>query len=246
MSYEEKLRCIRTKCGGQLTIPIKLVTKGDVVIDVARCSNCRRSYKFLLPLSEKSLWLPLINLGFFSCDVCGTSNIDNWKYQGHTVGASNRIKVVMRCKNCGHNRAKVATDDLWNDLKATLKKPAEPPPPATFNCPHCNMEVAENTSICPNCNIEILCDKCGSPIRSNAKFCGSCGDPVEKIEASPGISHIDAQICPVCQEEFEAGSIFCPVCGQELVCDKCGTVVREGALFCVNCGDEIKKGELSE
>ncbi len=252
MNYREKFSCIRTKCGGQLTVPIKVVIKGKRVVEVARCPSCHRSYKYVLPLEEKDQWLPFIAQRFFDCDVCGTSNANNWQYHGHEWhpywywAHAHRMRILIRCINCGKRRAKVASTQLWADIICPIEKPPETPKEHALTCPHCNAEIPPDTKICPSCNLEIICDKCGAPILPNANFCRECGDPVQKIKVPSDIDPYQERICPTCQEVYEEGSIYCPVCGQELICDKCGAVIREGALFCVNCGDEVKKGELSE
>ncbi|MHA1276202.1 MAG: zinc ribbon domain-containing protein [Candidatus Helarchaeota archaeon] len=253
MSYLTKFNCIRTKCNDQLIIPIKIVVKGDKGILIARCPKCHRSYKYILPMAEKDEWIHILAPGFFMCDVCGASNDRNWSYQGqqwhpywYWAHQTDRIRIVITCQNCGKRRAKVSSAQVWADLQKPLKAPTEMPPVSTLICPHCEVEIPEGSKFCPNCKVEIICDKCGAPILPGANFCRSCGDPVEKIEISEKDEPYKDYVCPTCQEEFEEGIIFCPVCGQELICDKCGTRVREGAIFCVNCGDEITRGELSE
>ncbi|MFX1293943.1 MAG: zinc ribbon domain-containing protein [Promethearchaeota archaeon] len=249
MDYEKKLKCRNTKCKSQMTVPIKLVIKGSKIVDIARCPNCHRSYKILLPPKDKDQWIHLTALGFFTCDVCGTSNEDNWEYRQHPFQSNyNRTRIVMKCKNCGKGRAKVASNKLWNDIYARIKKVTEIPSTYTLKCPHCNVEIAEGTKVCPGCKVVIGCEKCGAPIIFGAKFCNQCGGTIKKIKIKTpaDLETYPENICPTCNEEYENGSIFCSVCGQELICDKCGIVIREGALFCVNCGDEIRKGELSE
>ncbi len=246
MSYEKKLSCITKRCQNQLTVPIKVVVKGKVVVDVARCPKCHRSYKYLLPLDQKDQWMPWVTPGFFLCDVCGMSNADNWKYSGAAGAPSvNRIRIVMHCKNCRAARAKVASAQLWTDITKALEKTPEAPPVAKLICPHCAAEIPLNSKVCPKCSATIVC-KCGAPFIPDAQFCNQCGHPVEKIEAKVTPEPSQEGVCPTCQEKFEQGSAFCSVCGQELFCDKCGAPIREGALFCCNCGDPVRKGKLSE
>jgi hypothetical protein len=253
MSYLTRFNCIRTKCNDQLIVPIKLIVKGDNAVLVARCPACKRSYKYILPMAEKDEWLPILAPAFFMCDVCGTTNNTNWKYQdnmGHPYRSwsnrANRVRIVLTCQQCGKRRAKIASVQLWTNLQRPLERVVETPPAPTLKCPHCDAEIPEDSKICPSCKLELVCDKCGERILPSANFCRNCGDPVTKIEIPGESDTFEERICPTCNEEYEEGSIFCSVCGQELICDKCGTAIREGAIFCVNCGDEVTKGELSE
>lgn len=246
MSYVKKLNCTRKKCGDKLTVPLKLVVKGDKVIDVARCPTCHESYKFILPLKDKSQWIPLMK-PLFSCDVCGTA-IENWQVIGgdYMLYHAERLKIIMQCKKCGTRRAKIVSRVLWPDLTAKIEEKPEVPPPPELKCPSCNEAIPADAKVCPNCNIEVICDKCGVPIMPGAKYCNMCGDPVEKIEI-PAASEMPMEnICPSCEQEYEEGSNFCSICGQELKCDKCGTMIREGAKFCAECGDPVNQGKLSE
>ena len=249
MSYTGKLNCKRKKCGDKPTVPLKLVVKGDKVIDVARCPTCHEGYKILLPLKDKSQWIPLMK-PLFSCDVCGTA-IENWQVIGgdYMLYHAELLKIIMQCKSkkCGIRRAKIVSRVLWPDLMALMKKPPEaPPPPPEFKCPNCNEAIPADAKVCPNCKIEVVCDKCGTPVLPGSKFCVKCGDPVEKIEIPIAAEGPQEGVCPSCEAENEEGSNFCGICGQELKCDKCGTPIREGAKFCNECGDPVKQGKLSE
>lgn len=242
-SYEDKLSCKKKKCrakaSGALTVPLKLITKGDKLLDIARCPICHDSYKVVLGMSDRDKWIPLIGKAFFTCDVCGTLNEDGWQVTG-----SDRLKVITTCKSCRKKRAKVISRNLWDDVVSQIKKPIEPPAPE-LKCPHCEAPITEGQKVCPKCNTEILCDKCGSLIAPGAGFCSNCGDKVEKFEPPPTTPPLERE-CPTCSEEYPEGAKFCAVCGQELVCDKCGAPIREGAQFCTQCGDPVQKGSLSE
>jgi hypothetical protein len=247
MSYEKKLNCTRKQCGVKLTVPIKLVVKGDKLIDVARCPTCHLTYKFILPMKDKSQWISLMKQ-LFSCDVCGTA-IENWQVIGgdYMLYHADRVKLIMLCPRCGTKRAKVVSRVLWPDLTAKVEeKPEIPPPPETKKCPNCNEDIPVDAKVCPNCNREVVCSKCGTPILPRASFCNQCGSSVEKIEAPEEVEAPSTNICPSCEEEYEEESVFCPICGQELVCDKCHSRLMDGASFCTNCGDPVRKGKLSE
>lgn len=246
MSYENKLNCKRKQCGNKLTVPIKLIVKGDRVIDVARCSSCHVSYRFVLPLKDKSQWISLMK-PIFTCDVCGTPN-ENWQVIGgdYMLYHADRLKIMIQCKKCGTRRAKVVSKMLWPDLTAKIEEQPETPPPPEQKCPNCNETIPADAEVCPSCNFEVVCSKCGAPILPGAKFCNQCGNPVEKMEVPVASEEPMEHVCPSCEEEYEEDSNFCSVCGQELKCDKCGTVIREGAQFCHECGNPIKKGKLSE
>jgi hypothetical protein len=235
MSYTNKLICKRKKCQGQLTVPLKVIVKGDKVVDIARCPKCHESYKFVLPLRDKDVWLDMLGEPFFSCDVCGTLNPK---------------KILMTCINpkCRKRRAKVVSRAVWNELASFAKgeQPTTIPAPE-LKCPHCGASITEDTKFCPACKKEVICNKCGSPIIGGSSFCGSCGDKVETAAPAGAVSAEEKEnVCPSCNEEVPEGSVFCGVCGQELVCDKCGANIREGAKFCGNCGDPVRAGDLSE
>jgi len=258
MSYMDQLTCKRKKCAGELIVPLKIVQKGSGAVIVGRCPRCHESYKVLLNLNDKDKWSPTVAEAFFRCDVCGTDNSDNWEYAGSGFGGSawgyhpywywqnrqERLKIAIKCKNCGKKRAKSVTSDLWADISKAIEAPPEKPV-AALKCPHCGADITPDTKACPSCKKEIKCSACGSPIAPNARFCSSCGDKVELVEV-PASPDEKANICPTCQEAFNEGSIFCSVCGQELHCDKCGSRIAEGAIFCTNCGDAVTKGDLSE
>ncbi|HUX99439.1 MAG TPA: zinc ribbon domain-containing protein [Candidatus Deferrimicrobium sp.] len=250
MSYTNKLVCKRKKCQGQMTVPLKVIVKGDKVVDIARCPKCHESYKFILPLRDKDVWMEMLGEPFFECDVCGTANPKNWQVMGgdYAMRHAERLKILMTCGKCRKRRAKVVSRALWNELAgfAKVEQPAEIPSPE-MKCPHCNASITEDTKFCPTCKKEIICNKCGAPIIGGSLFCGSCGDKVETLAPTGAISAEDREnICPSCNEDVPKGSVFCGVCGQELVCNKCGAKIREGAKFCANCGDPVRAGDLSE
>ena len=246
MSYQEKLSCKRKKCSMDLTVPMKLIVKGNSLIDVTRCPRCHETYKRILPMSDKKGWIRLVARPFFQCDVCGTANEDNYHVVGgnYNLWHANRLKTITVCRNCRKKRAKVVSRTLWPEIVGEIKGPAEIPAPE-LNCPHCDAAISEGTKTCPTCKKDLLCSTCGAPTAPQASFCSSCGDKVIGIEA-PAVGPPKERICPACHEQYDEGSIFCSVCGQELMCDKCSSVIREGALFCTNCGDAVTKGDLSE
>lgn len=54
-------------------------------------------------------------------------------------------------------------------------------------------------------------------------------------------------ICPNCQAEVSAESLFCSSCGNKMekeekvvTCVSCGAKLEDGARFCVNCGTKIQ------
>ena len=54
-------------------------------------------------------------------------------------------------------------------------------------------------------------------------------------------------ICPKCQAEISAESLFCSSCGtkiekeeKKVTCSSCGAQIEEGARFCVNCGTKVQ------
>lgn len=58
----------------------------------------------------------------------------------------------------------------------------------------------------------------------------------------------DVVVCPECDEEYPAGTNFCPKCGVHTVavtkgkyCTACGAMLADGAAFCHNCGQKVVK-----
>lgn len=107
MSYRELLGCKRPSCAGTLTIPVKLVIKGPKLIDVARCPECHRTYKFILSMGDKRQWLPLIGDTFFQCSICGTRS------HLHIISRGSKFKANIKCENCEKKEAKVISRNLW-------------------------------------------------------------------------------------------------------------------------------------
>ncbi len=54
---------------------------------------------------------------------------------------------------------------------------------------------------------------------------------------------VKGQFCVSCGAPLEAGSVFCPNCGQRVdeksVCPNCGAAVAEGSAFCNKCGTKL-------
>ena len=54
----------------------------------------------------------------------------------------------------------------------------------------------------------------------------------------------DKVMCEHCHTTYDAGTNFCPVCGNKTVsmakkCKACGAVLAEGAVYCQNCGTKV-------
>ncbi|NVM52303.1 MAG: hypothetical protein HWN66_01285 [Candidatus Helarchaeota archaeon] len=121
--YRKEFRCRNKYCAGLLTIPVKLISKGRKIVNVARCPICHASYKYDLPLNEKDQWLSLIRQLFSQCDLCRTDNDIQF------ISRGSKLKGVFRCKYCGKRRVKVISSHLWDDLMwAKVEKPPFAPP----------------------------------------------------------------------------------------------------------------------
>jgi len=120
--YVEVLSCKQKKCMRKITIPLKLIKKGSVVIDIARCPQCLKSYRIVLLLAEKKQWLSIIGKTFFQCSYCGVMNDDNWEIR-HGVDLWSVSKTVTRCKNCDRKFVKKLTEEIWTDLVIEFDKP---------------------------------------------------------------------------------------------------------------------------
>ncbi len=108
-NYPEELSCHKCR---ERTIPKKLVLKGKIYVNVARCPSCHNAFKYSLPLSEKSQWVPLICQDFFRCYVCGTLNEEKWQL----IRTRTLCKTVTQCKRCRVKYAKVVSTDLWGSI----------------------------------------------------------------------------------------------------------------------------------
>jgi RNA polymerase subunit RPABC4/transcription elongation factor Spt4 len=212
MIYQAQLTCKQKKCGTALTIPLKLVVKDDKLIDVARCSKCHDSYKFILPMNEKDQWLPLVGKAYFQCDECGTANEDNWKFAKDIMLVNTPlVKTITKCKRCGKERAKIISRSLWEGVAAQIKTPTTPAPAAA---PAPAPAAAPPRTAAPS--RPITPPPTALPPTTRLK-CPSCGTAVG----------VDAKICPKCRIE--------------LMCDKCGARILPGAKFCGACGDPVER-----
>ncbi|MHA1269589.1 MAG: double zinc ribbon domain-containing protein [Candidatus Helarchaeota archaeon] len=245
------------KCGGdQKMSVVKAVMKGLKLVLANRCPKCKTTKRIVLDYNDKKNWMDEVGEAFFTCDLCGAVNKDN--FAGHTYLAPNPAaywyyygearKIAFICKNCGSRRIKVTTGDFWNNLEPYSrtdkdKPPAPEPEPIVkeLNCPKCEKPIKNTDDKCSNCGLELICDKCGAPLVPGSNFCSNCGDKVETFNIPASKS--DEKICPSCHESITDDQIFCIRCGQEIKCDKCGTEILEGALFCRECGDPVNQGD---
>jgi len=185
----EKIKCPRPKCGGQLTVPIKLVRKGTDIVDVAACPNCHKKYKIYFNANQKDEVAQLFKDSIYYCDVCGTDNHGNF-VEGETWEMDRR-KIVVRCKNCGKKRAKVVTETILKKIES-LKEAQEQESrvenePADSveqikqelrQCPSCGAMCDPEHLFCSSCGTPLLCPKCQKPLPLGAKFCMSCGTQI--------------------------------------------------------------------
>ena len=186
----DKIRCQKSRCKGQLTVPIKLVVKGPSIVDVCRCPSCHKDYKLYFNPSQEDDVIELFKDSFYFCDVCGADNKGNF-VEGETWEMDRR-KIVMRCSSCGKKRAKVATEKLLNKIEKFDESPkAEAPQTqveqqSTFDpsegrqCPACGTIVDPDYLFCTECGQILLCDRCRKEVKMGSKFCQFCGGEIEK------------------------------------------------------------------
>ncbi|MFX1298832.1 MAG: hypothetical protein ACFFD2_28735, partial [Promethearchaeota archaeon] len=143
MSYIRFLKCHQRNCGEIFTVPIKLIIKGNKLIDVTRCPNCHRSYKIVLPMTDKNQWFPIIEQLLFKCYKCGETHIED--YDLHRP-LSKRLKFVFRCRKCRKKIAKVISRTLWNDLvELSLEPLPKVEAPTSYELPEKEIPAPEPT-----------------------------------------------------------------------------------------------------
>ncbi len=91
---------------------------------------------------------------------------------------------------------------------------AKPGAPVTGGvvCPDCQNRIPADARFCPLCGHQQLvlsqCVNCGKNLAPNAKFCSKCGHSSNAIPQNI--------VCPGCETENVADSMFCNHCGQKL------------------------------
>jgi membrane protease subunit (stomatin/prohibitin family) len=79
-------------------------------------------------------------------------------------------------------------------------------------CQDCKLPVPKDAHFCHHCGHQIIvfnkCGVCGKNLAANAKFCSRCGTPATQKPVE--------KICPGCQTQNLAESIFCNHCGEKI------------------------------
>ena len=183
----EKVKCPRPKCNGQITIPIKLVSKGPDIVDVAVCPSCHKKYKIFFNPNLEDEFAELFKDTLYYCDQCGTDNYGNY-VEGETWEYDRR-KIVVRCKGCCKKRAKEVTERILKKIEAQRQPEAEtkkipeqvtseePEPGSTElrKCPACGTMCDPKHLFCSSCGNKLLCPKCLNELKPGAQFCMFCG-----------------------------------------------------------------------
>jgi len=119
MNYKEYLKCQRAKCLGLLTVHIKLVVKGNKLVDVARCPECRRLY------TTEISWVAGACAGASWADSTCATTSEKIKFD-----QAKRSQTSGRCPHCGkstHFTLPLSTMNIW------IKNIAQ----NFFRCTHC-------------------------------------------------------------------------------------------------------------
>lgn len=166
MDYEAQLKCKTHSCAGVLTIPIKIVVRGDLAIMITQCYKCKHKDKVTFSIVELDQWLSLIRDLFNRCENCGMVIPHEWKMvsarnmRGFSLQRHSNLGLANPCLNCMRNGPKSLDSWLWSLLKDQPESPLKVPP-------------------APPLNNNLFCRYCGSSLMPGALFCGECGSKTD-------------------------------------------------------------------
>jgi hypothetical protein len=162
MDFEAQLKCKTHSCEGVLTIPIKIVVRGDLAIIMKQCYKCKHKDNVTFPIAELDQWRSLIADLFNRCENCGMVISPEWKIvsagnmHGTPLQKHHNFGLANPCFQCRRNGPKSVDTWLWSLLK---EQPASSP----------------KVPIAPPLNTTLFCRYCGSSLLPGALFCGECG-----------------------------------------------------------------------
>lgn len=113
MDQKKQLNCKSSKCKGQSTIPLKVISGKHKLLYIARCPNCHKEYKDYFSFGEREDLIEFIRPQFTACDACGANNSDNWEPVPFT---SKLETIIFQCNHCGKKRKKTATPILMKEI----------------------------------------------------------------------------------------------------------------------------------
>ncbi len=101
--------CRMPLCSYALTIPVKMVFKGNYLIVASRCPKCKRGYKSIISIDDTDTYSTFFKV-FFQCDICGADNSENWDFMDdfdvNKLMDISILKIYFRCNNCNGFRTK--------------------------------------------------------------------------------------------------------------------------------------------
>ena len=114
-------------CEYELTIPISLTIKDNSLINLARCPKCHETYEFVLPMSDKDQWLPVVGTNFLLCDGCEIQYDDTTlkklvDLKPMASQEAKQLKIITLCNDCGKKGTKFISTVLLGDIISIIEK----------------------------------------------------------------------------------------------------------------------------
>ena len=119
MHQSPKFTCTRAVCLGTLTIPLKILERGHLIIVIAICPRCHKKYKFFIPKVEWSQAFSLLYEDILRCGLCGAPWEQNQglSIDTHPSPTSSGVKLLFRCNQCQRLQKKMIDWSLWPGIR---------------------------------------------------------------------------------------------------------------------------------